>query len=177
MVNCDCGVWIRENSDILRNLKKILSCFWCLFYQQSCPEKQRGNRCWLFPGSCPNSFIPRFTSLSLTNPATCNQIHIILVFVVKIYININSVKVLIDYSLNIVHNFWPRDSLGVHYLLLTYLQLSLDPSFASFPKGHLGLIVLGHGLHKLPGQDCVLRTSESTRADGDNLGRLQTFMN
>lgn len=41
---------------------------------------------------------------------------------------------------------------------LTYLQLSLDSSFASFPKGHLSLVVLGHDLHKLPGEHSVLRT-------------------
>lgn len=58
---------------------------------------------------------------------------------------------------------WPHVS-------LTYLQLSLDPSFASFPKGHLRLVVLGHDLHKLPGQHCVLRTSGSTRTEAENVG-------
>lgn len=55
---------------------------------------------------------------------------------------------------------------GIYYVPLTYLQLSLDPSFASFPKGHLSLIVLGHDLHKLPGQNCVLRTSKTHRGRG-----------
>ena len=57
---------------------------------------------------------------------------------------------------------------------LTYLQLSLDPSFASFPKRHLRLVVLCHDLHKLPGQHCMLRTSGSTRTEGGHF-RLQTF--
>lgn len=39
---------------------------------------------------------------------------------------------------------------------LTYLQLSLYPPFASFPKGYLRLIVLCHDFHKLPGQNGVL---------------------
>lgn len=47
---------------------------------------------------------------------------------------------------------------------LTYLQLSLYPSFASFPKGHLRLIVLCHDLHKLPGQNGVLRTSNTHKS-------------
>lgn len=55
---------------------------------------------------------------------------------------------------------------GIYYVPLTYLQLSLDPSFASFPKGHLSLIVLGHDLHKLPGQNRVLRTSKTHRGRG-----------
>lgn len=55
---------------------------------------------------------------------------------------------------------------GIYYVPLTYLQLSLDPSFASFPKGYLSLIVLGHDLHKLPGQNRVLRTSKTHRGRG-----------
>lgn len=47
-------------------------------------------------------------------------------------------------------------SRGFFFSSLTDLQLSLDPSFASFPKGHLSLIVLGHDINKLPGQNCVL---------------------
>lgn len=56
---------------------------------------------------------------------------------------------------------------------LTYLQLSLDSSFASFPKGHLSLVVLGHDLHKLPGEHSVLRTSQNTGTQSDNV--LQAF--
>lgn len=54
----------------------------------------------------------------------------------------------------------------VFYLSLTDLQLSLDPSFASFPKGDLSLIVLGHDFNKLPGQNCVLehRQGQETEA-------------
>lgn len=44
---------------------------------------------------------------------------------------------------------------------LTYLQLSLDPSFAFLPKGHLCLVVLGHDLHKLPGQHRMLSKSHN----------------
>lgn len=51
------------------------------------------------------------------------------------------------------------------YLPPTYLQLPLDPSFASFPKGHLGLVVLGHDLHELPGQNRVLRTRQNKRSE------------
>ena len=39
----------------------------------------------------------------------------------------------------------------------TDLELPLDPPFAALTKVHLGLVVLGHHLHKLPGQDGVLR--------------------
>ena len=39
----------------------------------------------------------------------------------------------------------------------TDLELPLDPPFAALTEVHLGLVVLGHHLHKLPGQDRVLR--------------------
>lgn len=52
-------------------------------------------------------------------------------------------------------------------LWLTYLQLSLDPSFASLPKGHLGLVVLRHDLHKFPGQHSMLRRNENTRPENE----------
>ena len=38
----------------------------------------------------------------------------------------------------------------------TDLKLPLDPPFAALTEVHLGLVVLGHHLHKLPGQDGVL---------------------
>lgn len=41
--------------------------------------------------------------------------------------------------------------------LLTDLQLPSDASFALVPEVDLGLVVLGHHLHKLLGQDGVLR--------------------
>lgn len=40
---------------------------------------------------------------------------------------------------------------------LTDLQLSGNASFALVPEVDLGLVVLGHHLHKLLGQDGVLR--------------------
>ena len=39
---------------------------------------------------------------------------------------------------------------------LTDLQLSLDPPFAPLPEVHLRLVVLGHHLHKLPGEHGML---------------------
>lgn len=38
----------------------------------------------------------------------------------------------------------------------TDLQLPLDPPFAAFTEVHLRLVVFGHHLHKLAGEDGVL---------------------
>ena len=39
---------------------------------------------------------------------------------------------------------------------LTDLQLPLDAAFAPLPEVHLRLVVLGHHLHKLPGEHSML---------------------
>lgn len=38
----------------------------------------------------------------------------------------------------------------------TDFELPLDSPFAAFTEVHLGLVVFGHHLHKLPGEDGVL---------------------
>lgn len=57
----------------------------------------------------------------------------------------------------------PQSIFPIAYLPLTDLQLALDPPFASFPKGHLSLVVLGHDFHELPGQNCMLEERERGR--------------
>lgn len=47
--------------------------------------------------------------------------------------------------------------MGLLYCQLTDLQLPGNASFALVPEVDLGLVVLGHHLHKLLGQDGVLR--------------------
>lgn len=64
--------------------------------------------------------------------------------------------------------------LRVSYWSLTDLQLSLDPSFASFPKGHLSLIVLCHDINKLPGQNCVLEKKTEAEAKGVSIQKQPT---
>ncbi len=69
----------------------------------------------------------------------------------------------------------PHEGSGVHYLSLTYLQLSLDPSFASLPKRHLSLVVLGHDLHKLPGQHSVLKIKKKHKDKGWECGYFRVL--
>lgn len=46
---------------------------------------------------------------------------------------------------------------------LTDLQLSLDTTFTPLPEVHLGFVILGHYLHKLPGQDSMLEQDQKKR--------------
>lgn len=46
---------------------------------------------------------------------------------------------------------------------LTDLQLSLNATFTPLPEVHLGFVVLGHYLHKLPGQDSMLEHKRSDK--------------
>lgn len=55
--------------------------------------------------------------------------------------------------------------MGLLYCQLTDLQLPGNASFALVPEVDLGLVVLGHHLHKLLGQDGVLRGREHTVAN------------
>lgn len=63
-------------------------------------------------------------------------------------------------------------------LPLTDLKLSLDASFTPLPEVHLGLVVFGHHLHKLPGQHCILggKGREKERLK-ENAWRRQRFDN
>lgn len=46
---------------------------------------------------------------------------------------------------------------------LTDLQLSLNATFTPLPEVHLGFVIFGHYLHKLPGQDSMLEQDQKKK--------------
>lgn len=56
-----------------------------------------------------------------------------------------------------------HDETNAYAGALTDLQLSLNATFTPLPEVHLGFVILGHYLHKLPGQDSMLEEDQKKK--------------